>query len=585
MSRRPLLFLFNLLVVTMAVAGCAGTGGEVRLCEHIYLREGRLKLDRNEKVLVCGAGQDGGEGWREVPLAQAQYQIKVLLQNQGYLHPRFERRADILDVWSGPLETAARFEVNGADGLLDPVKKREVIGQPLTPAMLDEIKRWADSGLRARGYACPRIDVRAEAWNRAVIADIEKGSRLRVGKVLYSGLDGLDPETMARYQAFQAGDWYDVRDTQVTVARLLADGLFQSAYFINGCHDGRTDLSLVTSIGKPRIFRFGVGASTEEFPFARAWYKNARLDSRASSFTASVYASSRTQSLDVSSALYHVPWSRRAYFGPRFFAAREYESAYEVTRAKLGADLGRMWDWRRARLQARLGPTLNYVNTVQGIGPQALSFLSWEGSLTAMNRAFELYSRDQYEGWMADLEYRGQRRGVGSPINVDRYEVNYKYLWNVAGYAPPLFVLGSRLQAVGVGGNPVALGENRDVLPVDYRVFYGGDQNLRGFNRQSLDNQGYGYLTALYLGFELRLVEELPYRLEPFLLFDSAQLGNRRFTLDAPLFTSQGMGLRWASPFGTLRGSAARGRIFHEDQSTQGYPQEWVFFLSFGQEF
>jgi len=56
-------------------------------------------------------------------------------------------------------------------------------------------------------------------------------------------------------------------------------------------------------------------------------------------------------------------------------------------------------------------------------------------------------------------------------------------------------------------------------------------------------------------------------------------------TLDKPLFVSEGLGLRWASPFGTLRGSAARGMIWDGDDSTKEYPQEWVYFFSFGQEF
>jgi outer membrane translocation and assembly module TamA len=55
--------------------------------------------------------------------------------------------------------------------------------------------------------------------------------------------------------------------------------------------------------------------------------------------------------------------------------------------------------------------------------------------------------------------------------------------------------------------------------------------------------------------------------------------------LEEPIFVSEGFGLRWASPFGTLRGSAARGEIYNEAGVADEYPQEWVYFLSFGQEF
>ena len=84
---------------------------------------------------------------------------------------------------------------------------------------------------------------------------------------------------------------------------------------------------------------------------------------------------------------------------------------------------------------------------------------------------------------------------------------------------------------------------------------------------------------------KLRLIEELPYRLQPFLLWDVARLGDRRWTLDEPQFTSWGYGIRWASPFGTLRGSAAKGEIENGNASTVAYTREWVYFFSFGQEF
>ncbi|MBX3021159.1 MAG: BamA/TamA family outer membrane protein [Bdellovibrionales bacterium] len=590
MLRGFLLLLFSVFVF----AGCASRGG--RICNQIYLREGKLDLSANEKVLVCGTGK-GDEGWRDVPIPQAQYQLKVFLQNEGYLNPRFERERDELQVWAGERARVKEFIVNNADGLLHPDKKRQVLGEPITPALLDDVKRWAETALRSQGYACPQVEVHAQAWDGRLIMDVKPGPRQLVDNISYEGLGGLDVQAVARYQAMEPGNMYDVRQTQVTSGRLLSDGLFQTAYFKTTCKNDKVDLALQATIGKPRLLRFGFGGSTEEFPFARIWFKNARLDNRASSFTATLYASPRLQSADMVSEFYRFPWSRRAYLGPRFYFARQHENDYEVLRGKLGGDIGRQWDAWKTRFVGRVGPTLNYVDTVDGIGPERLSFLSWEGSIAAMTHHYELYSRDQYEGWQTMFEYRGQREGAGSPINVDRYELNFKYLWNVGSYAPPLFILASRLQAIGVDTKQIselsenvnaltaAAGDNKRLLPVDYRIFFGGDQNLRGFNRQSLNNGGLGYTTALYLGFELRLIKELPYNLEPFLLFDSAQLGDRRVTLDAPLFTSQGVGLRWPSPFGTLRGSAAKGRILDEDERSREYPQEWVYFLSFGQEF
>ena len=79
---------------------------EHKLCDNITLKEGELSLGANEKVLVCGSPK-GGEGWRDVPVPQSQYHLKVLLQERGYLTPRFERHGDKLDVYAGPRTTFA----------------------------------------------------------------------------------------------------------------------------------------------------------------------------------------------------------------------------------------------------------------------------------------------------------------------------------------------------------------------------------------------------------------------------------------------------------------------------------------------
>jgi translocation and assembly module TamA len=566
-----------LFSVAATLFSCAHS--EQQLCENIFLKQGRLNLSTNEKVLVCGSPK-GGEGWRHVPLPQAQYHLKVLLQEQGHLNPRFERKGNQLNVWSGAKAQFNQLKVVGAEGILTADKKRNIIGENITSAKLDEISQWAESELKSQGYACPQVDVKVQAWDGLAYVSVAPGLRAKVAKIRRTGLDDLDEQTLARYMAFAVGEVYDVRKTQLSVARLLTDGLIQSAYFTVACEGDRADLHLRADIGRPRLFRIGLGASTEEFPFVDFWFKNTKIDDRASSLTATLHASPLLQSLDLSTELYWLPSAFRTFFGPRFRAARKSESFLEELSIKVGADLGRNWDVWSTRLRSRLGPTLNYVNTVRGQGPDDVSFVSWEGSILAMSHVYEFGARDQFSGWEARFDYDGQRADGGSYINVDKYEVNIKRLWNLGNFAPPLFVLGTRIDLAAVDNrNKVAK------LPSEYRYFYGGDENLRGFGRKVLNNGDFGYLTAAYMGFELRLIEELPYRLEPFLLYDIAKLGDGRYNLSDPVFTSWGVGLRWASPFGTLRGSAARGEIFNEDQISDSYPQEWVYFFSFGQEF
>lgn len=580
-KRSELLFLT--IVGVLLWTGCAHK--EHKICDNITLREGSLALSANEKILVCGSNK-GSAGWSQIPIPQAQHQMTVYLNNEGYLSPRFEREKNQLSVWAGPQSKIVSLQVKGADGLLDADKKRKVVGEALKPARLDDVQQWAETELRNGGYACPEVLVQGQAWDSTVLATINKGQQQTISRVQRLGLDGIDQSYLSRYEAFEIGDLYDVRKTQLTASRMLSDGFIQSANFMAACRGDQADLTLRASIGPPKVFRFEVGASTEEFPFASVTFKNARVDDRASSFTATLYVSPRTQSITGSSQLYWLPWTKKAFFGPRARVARVSEKTFEYLEAKAGADLGRFWDMWDIRWVGRVGPTVNYTETKVGLGPQDVSYLSWEGSLEAMSLAYESNLRNQYEGWAGSFRYRGQKKGLGSQIDVNRYDGTFKKLWNIGAYAPPLLILGVRFELNAVDADQSIPGQsNNELVPIDYRVFYGGADNLRGFARKSITNANVGYLTAAYAGFELRLIEQLPWNIQPLLLVDLAQLGVERMLLDDPVFASYGAGVRWASPFGTLRGSAARGKIYHENASTVSYVQEWVYFVSFGQEF
>ncbi len=555
-----------------------------KICPNIVLKEGKIKLNSNEKVLICGSDKDY-ESWKNIPLTQSEFHLKSILQNLGYQNPRFEREGLILHVWSGPQDKIKSLVVNGADRVLRPEKKRKIVGFPLTPEKLNEVDSWSNFGVRSLGYACPALKVEAHAWDGTVLEVVELNGKKNFNDVDYGDLDGLSSDIMDRYQPFSKNDNYDIRKPQLMASRMMADGLFQSVFFVTDCQGNFADLQLKAAVGKAKIIRFGIGASTEELPFTDITFKNARLDNKASSFTAALHASPRLVSLTLGSELYWFPGWQRSFLGPRFRLAQQTENSFQTKTAKVGIDLGRYWDEWNTRFSAKWGPTINYVNTVRGVGPDNATYTTIEGSMVLMEHLYETSLRDQFEGWTASVFYRGQKKGIGSNIDANRYEVNFKQLWNLGGFAPPLFVLGTRIEGTTVDADELEAGQSQNLLPVEERIYLGGDQNLRGFPRLSINNEGLGFLSALYLGFELRLIEELPYHLQPFLLLDLARTGGRRYTLDSPNFSSYGAGLRWASPFGTLRFSAAHGQVDKVNTTATTYPEQWIYFLSFGQEF
>nr|HMN69464.1 hypothetical protein [Bdellovibrionales bacterium] len=179
--------MFALVLTALTAVAHADT----KLCDNVILREGKLSLSRNEEVLVCGSSK-GKEGWRDVPLPQAEYQLKVLFQAEGFYEPRFERQGTRLFVWSGPRREIKSFATPGGVGRVVAKRKRKVVGESLTPDKMNEIENWADTGLRSRGYGCPQVDLEAQAWDGTVVARMTPGEVQRVAKIQRSGFEGLD---------------------------------------------------------------------------------------------------------------------------------------------------------------------------------------------------------------------------------------------------------------------------------------------------------------------------------------------------------------------------------------------------------
>ena len=96
-----------------------------KICDNIVMREGSLSLSSNEKVLVCGSDK-GRAGWNEIPIPQAQHQLSVYLNNEGYLSPRFEREQNQLQVWSGPRSEISALEVTESTDFLIPIKNEKL---------------------------------------------------------------------------------------------------------------------------------------------------------------------------------------------------------------------------------------------------------------------------------------------------------------------------------------------------------------------------------------------------------------------------------------------------------------------------
>ncbi|MGZ5280294.1 MAG: hypothetical protein ACXWC9_10145, partial [Pseudobdellovibrionaceae bacterium] len=428
-----------LLLMIQIFVSISVMAADQQLCPHIFIHNDKFTLNKNEKIIICG--DDREAEWKEIPLEQAQVELKGLFQKQGYFNSQFTRKGDDLWIEMGPQTKIDNWILTSNNTVVDSERKRKVRGQPMTPTKLDEIENWIEGELKARGYACPLISSKAQVWDSSVVSHYQTGKKLNITSLQRKGLENLDEEAFRRFDAFEVQDVYNNRKLQLTSNRLLNDGLTQSSYFTQVCTETGVDLIHHLELGEPRILRIGFGASSEELPFLDAWFKNTRIDNRASSYWLLLHASPRIQSLEGSSQLYWIPASKRTYLGPRFKVARNVEDTYENLSGKTGLDIGRLWDAWDNRFDMRAGPTLNYINTIRGFGPDDVSYFTVDGNINVMNNKYELTGAQQFEGTQSSLQYQGQRKGLGSPLNADRWTFRAKNLWNINELAPPYVVL------------------------------------------------------------------------------------------------------------------------------------------------
>lgn len=571
------------MVIIFVILSYFVQGAEEPLCPHIFLKEGSFRLSKNDKLVVCGDKEI--EGWKEIPLKQAQFELKLLMQKNGYYSPTFEFKNENLFVMTGPLTRVKAWNLTSPVPVVDKTKKRKVIGEALTSAKIDEIDKWIESELKSNGYPCPTISSSASVPTETIDTRYEPGQQSRIISLERTGISDLDEEALMRFEAFKVYDVYDHRKLRITTNRLITSGIAQSSYYTQKCTPEGVRLIQNISFGEPRVLTIGIGASTEELPFVDLLFKNTRLDRKASYYQLSLHASRVLQRFEATSELYRIPFLKKSFLGPRFKLERNVESSYETASGKVGLDIGRFWDSTTDRYKLRFGINGNSLKTVRGIGPAETSYLSAEGSLDLSSHEYELTTGQQFTGYKTSLSFQGQRAGLGSPLSAYQWTLNGKSLWDVQNQSPPLLILATRF-AFGVTNFEQTNGPTtQETLPPEYRFFLGGERDLRGFSRQAINNNGLGYLISAYVGFEIRLIEEIPWNVEPLLLWDGARVGKDQRSFDRAFFQSYGFGARWRSPFGPVRFTFAKGMIQDAEDELATIPQEWVFLFSFGTEF
>ncbi len=570
-----------LLLCAPARAKTPPPAATYELCPRVRFVGPEVRLTEVEKRLVCG--DPGSTGWKDVPLAQAQQFLTAFLQQRGYQFPRFSAEGDRLDVSVGTVTVVSKVTAEGSNDIFDMGKRRGLVGELLTPTLLDKAKKAAVFELQSRGYACPRVEVTADAVTGEVHVLAEPGLFYRIVDVPGPELPGLDPAIFDRYEAFQDGDPLDIRLLDLTSERVKSDALFLSAYYDVSCGSDTLHIRQRVIEGPPRLLTLGVGADTEGLLVTRAQWKDSRIGYRASQIQATAFFSAREQSLDAFMKYYLRP-SDRIHLRPAAFIRREYETQYQGVHSE--ASLQPEWthDGTDFTIQTRGGPAADYFNTIAGLGPSQDKWFEFQTRSQIMTHLYEYYQADPRRGWMASVDTMSRVKGAYSAITAHRVTMTGESLWNLGNYQPPLAVFAVR-GLLGTTWMPERERAFTDLPPTD-RFFLGGDSDIRGFQRKSLPGDGTGFLTAYYQGLELRAGDDiLPYNFQPLIFIDAAMGSPRDFHLDPDIYYAPGTGVRWAPAFGSMRLTIARGMTWRRGSLEAPPTPHWQLFFSFGKEF
>jgi translocation and assembly module TamA len=574
------MLLLAAILPSAADAAARSTPAARRLCPRVTFVGLDPALNESEKRLVCG--DPDSDGWKDIPLRQKQEFLTAFLQRRGYHYPKFSIEGTALVVDMGTRTVISKLTGSGLDGIFDLGKRRKIVGQALTPEMLDKTEKAVLFELQSRGRACPAIQTAADARTGEVRVAVDPGPVYRVPPVPPPRLAKLDPVVLDRYRAFDYGEPLDIRMLSLTSERIKQEGLFMSAYYDVACGTAGPSITQHIIEAPPRLMTIGVGADTEGYVRVRARFQNARIGYRASSAETEFNISRLEQSLSANARYYLRP-SDRLYLRPAMFARREDEPPYQAAHSQGAFTPSWARDIDGFYLETRGGPTIDYFNTIVGLGPTQdswLSFITWTQVKTHL---YEYHQADPQRGWTATLETMSRIKGAYSAVSADRIRLSGEALWNIGHFHPPIVILATRgyIGTIWLADRPQVFTR----LPPPDRFFLGGENDLRGIARKQLPGDQTGFLTAAYDGLEIRAGEIFPFNLQPLIFIDAAMAGTQAYHLDPDVYYSPGFGVRLPLPFGSIRATLARGMTWSRGSVTAPPTPRWQFFFALGREF
>ena len=487
-------------------------------------------------------------------------------------------KAFFLDL--GPRTRVKVVETFGWPTDVPPFPTARFRGIALMPKSLDEIQEAASEQFKANGYPCATVAVKAFPEQGRVAITATPNVKRIFGPIMLPESREIDPHALARYRAFHTTDSYDYRLLELTERRIRADGVVSDVVFVPSCEKEQFHLTQRLTAGAQRYVSLGLGFDTEQLLIAKAHFSLSRLTHRGSTLQSDIYASQKIQSWSNLAKFDLWPPTSRTLLYASVDLERRSETLFETISVTGKTGVETSLESAAANWDFKAGPVFEFIRVRRGDGLPFSRNMGLEFSETTTSHLYEYFSDSPVSGYKFGLSVQSTMRLLGSTFAATRAKLSGEKIWQLWNDYKSDLVLGLRGFLATTINHEGTTDYSR--IPPTYLNMLGGSDDMRGFGRLELSKGGAGAPSSGYLGFEMRLARVFP--VEPIAFLDAGVLGPSGYEWTPPYYLSPGFGLRYRSPFGTLRGTAAYGYSVGG-----GAPQDQFshaqFFVSFGEEF
>ncbi len=434
--------------------------------------------------------------------------------------------------------TAPAFEKSRAEFPLHPGDTLQHL--PYESAKLALLTLASDSGYLSARFDTSAIRVDRNADTAGVLIRFDTGPRYRFGEVRFEQT-ALSPTFLATRIPFKRGRPYR-RDKLLELQNnLAADPYFSVVEVVP--HPERAvglevPIDVTLTMQRPQAYEIGGGYATDNGPRVRGFARLRRLNRRGHHAEADLDVSTVQQS---ASARYVIP----AVLHP--MGALTFVAGYALLNPLTSSSHAGVVEARLSRQRFGWNETASFgfhresfvVGADTGVAKLLIGGLSYDRT-RSNNAVFPT------RGYRARFGLEGSMKPLATSTFL-RLDAGVKW---VRG-------LGPRTRVLLRGDVGDVLGRDFHALPPSVRFFTGGDQSVRGYRFETLaprDSAGNIVGGRVYVATSV----EMDYRfLDRWAFAGFTDVGDATAAFTLQMRQAVGVGLRWLSPIGLLRGDVA----------------------------